>query len=108
MIACRICRALKNLHLAIVIIGFSFTVARAQTETPAAANVEAAQPGSEPAPAPDIFCLRTEFFPGGYDETCRPDRLAREIGRQAVLIAARDTLCLATRDESLEEPFPEA
>src|SRR6476646_11264863 len=54
------------------------------------------------------FCLKTEFFPGGWDENARPDRLAREIGRQAVLIAARDTLGLATRDETLEEPFPAA
>ena len=35
-------------------------------------------------------------------------RLVRELGRQAVLVAARDELGLATRDETLGEPFPDA
>lgn len=35
-----------------------------------------------------------------------PGLLLRELGRQAVLIAARDGLGLATRDEALREPFP--
>jgi len=34
-------------------------------------------------------------------------RLVRELGRQAVLIGCADGLGLPTRDETLEEPFPE-
>jgi tetratricopeptide (TPR) repeat protein len=41
------------------------------------------------------------------DKRFVPELLARELGRQAVLIAARDELGLATRDETLGEPFPE-
>ena len=35
-----------------------------------------------------------------------PDSLQREIARQALLVAARDQMGLATRDESLREPAP--
>jgi tetratricopeptide (TPR) repeat protein len=80
-------------------------VARAQTELGPTESAEV-QAGAAVLPAVP-FCLRTEFFPAGHDENSRPDRLAREIGRQAVLIAARDTLGLATRDDTLQEPFPE-
>lgn len=69
------------------------------------------QPVATPAPVSEslkVFGLRTEFYPAAYDASCRSDRLARELCRQAVLIAARDGLGLATRDESLQEPIPES
>src|SRR5690242_11430129 len=53
---------------------------------------------------PPIVCLHTEFLPYKDTETLRY-RLMREMGRQALLIAARDELGLATRDETLGEIF---
>jgi len=98
-------RAIGVCHLfaaALVLISSTRGTPIAWAQTPAESTADAA------APPASIFCLRTEFFPGGYAETARPDRLAREIGRQAVLIAARDAVGLATRDDTLQEPFPKA
>jgi hypothetical protein len=53
-----------------------------------------------------IVCLHTEFLPWRFEDEIK-FRLMRELGRQALLIAARDELGLATRDESLGEVFPE-
>ena len=53
---------------------------------------------------PQLFYLHTEFLP--YETTVErglPYRLGREIIRQAVLIAARDELGVATCDETLHE-----
>ncbi|MGD9635825.1 MAG: tetratricopeptide repeat protein [Pirellulales bacterium] len=52
------------------------------------------------------FCLSTEFQPLSFHDTL-PTVLTRELGRQAVLIAARDGLGLSTRDETLGEAFPD-
>jgi tetratricopeptide (TPR) repeat protein len=54
-----------------------------------------------------IVCLHTEFLPWRFEDKIK-FRLMRELGRQALLIAARDELGLATRDETLGEIFPEA
>jgi tetratricopeptide (TPR) repeat protein len=53
------------------------------------------------------FCLSTEFLPYSKENRQMRYPLVRELGRQAVLIAARDGLSLSTRDESLGEAFPE-
>ena len=37
-----------------------------------------------------------------------PARFVRELGRQTVLMAARDELGLLSRDETLGEPFPKS
>ena len=53
---------------------------------------------------PQVFYLHTEFLP--YEKTVErglPYRLGREIIRQAVLLAARDEMGLATCDETLHE-----
>ena len=60
-----------------------------------------------PATGRPIVCLHTEFQPINDDEVLR-FRFMRELGRQAVLIAARDELGLATRDETLDEVFPDS
>ena len=53
--------------------------------------------------------MHTEYLPFAQEEKgVLPFRIARELGRQAVLLAARDELGLATRDETLGEPFPDA
>jgi tetratricopeptide (TPR) repeat protein len=54
-----------------------------------------------------IVCLHTEYMPLKEDEALKY-RLMRELGRQAVLIAARDELGISTRDEILGEAFPES
>lgn len=55
------------------------------------------------------FCLTTEFLPlPNADSEGAESLLVRELGRQAILIAARDGLGLSTRDESLAESFPAA
>src|SRR3954452_20516842 len=56
---------------------------------------------------PPIVCLHTEYLPSKDPQMLR-FRLMREIGRQAVLIAARDELGLLTRDETLDEVFPDS
>jgi hypothetical protein len=53
-----------------------------------------------------VVCLHTEHPGYGPATDGQPFRLERELGRQAVLIAARDELGLSTRDETLQEPFP--
>ena len=47
-----------------------------------------------------------EFLPWRFEDEIK-FRLMRELGRQALLIAARDELGLGTRDETLGEVFPE-
>ena len=54
-----------------------------------------------------VACLTTQWYPdtaANEDET--ENKILRELVRQGVLIAAREELGLATRDETLEEPFP--
>ncbi|HVT28712.1 MAG TPA: tetratricopeptide repeat protein, partial [Lacipirellulaceae bacterium] len=79
---------------------------------PAASAFAKQQPAADPvhAPAvkaPSIVCLHTEYLP--IKDSGVPNwRLLRELGRQALLIAARDELGLNTRDETLGEIFPES
>lgn len=70
-----------------------------------AAEEETRQAAEKPA----VVGLATEFFPLPVEhDKFLQDRLYREIVRQAVLLAAREELGLATRDETLGEPLPEA
>jgi tetratricopeptide (TPR) repeat protein len=70
---------------------------------------DAAEPGNAIVkPSSEPFCLTTEFLPIPYQEGVYRLPLVRELGRQAVLIAARDGLGISTRDQTLEEPFPES
>lgn len=75
---------------------------------PAAAVIEA----STTIPAPDAvertgpLSLSTEFFPIAKQPGLMRYPLIRELGRQALLIAARDELGLNTRDETLGETMP--
>jgi tetratricopeptide (TPR) repeat protein len=62
--------------------------------------------GEKNAKPPAVVCLHTEFLPWRFEDQIK-FRLMRELGRQALLIAARDELGLATRDETLGEVFPE-
>jgi len=56
-----------------------------------------------------VVCLHTEYLPFvDHDGNLLKYRLVRELGRQAVLLAARDELGLSTRDETLGEPFPDS
>lgn len=77
-----------------------------------AGTVHADEPAAKESDTPPaakerpIVCLHTEFHPIKDEEVLR-FRLVRELGRQALLIAARDELGLATRDETLDEAFPE-
>jgi tetratricopeptide (TPR) repeat protein len=71
------------------------------TDAPAKETLTPAVP-----PRHGPFCLSTEFFPIPAVEGRMRYPLTRELGRQAVLIAARDGLGLATRDETLGETFP--
>jgi tetratricopeptide (TPR) repeat protein len=66
------------------------------------AAIQSEKPASN---SPKIVCLHTEFHPIKDEEVLRI-RLVRELGRQALLIAARDELGLRTRDETLDEAFP--
>jgi tetratricopeptide (TPR) repeat protein len=56
---------------------------------------------------PPIVCLHTEYMPL-KEAAALKYRLMRELGRQALLIAARDELGLSTRDETLGEVFPDS
>ncbi len=72
------------------------------------AKGEADSPAEEPASstAEPVFCLRTERYPLDENEKgTLQSRMLREIARQAVLLAAREELGLATRDETLGEPL---
>src|SRR5262245_51472126 len=69
-------------------------------------NSDRAAKASTSAPPP-IVCLHTEYLPWRFEDEIK-FRLMRELGRQALLIAARDELGLPTRDETLGELFPEA
>jgi len=53
------------------------------------------------------FCLTTDFLPYQREDARMRYLLVRELGRQAVLIAARDGIGLTTRDETLGESFPD-
>ncbi|MHB8972267.1 MAG: tetratricopeptide repeat protein [Pirellulaceae bacterium] len=58
---------------------------------------------------PQVLYLRTEFIP--YQKAVDkgiPYRLGREIIRQAILLAGRDELGLATCDETLQETVPKS
>ncbi len=71
-------------------------------------DAPAKQPDKPPVAAlPPIVCLHTEYMPLKQDEALKY-RLMRELGRQALLIAARDELGLSTRDETLGEVFPDS
>ena len=64
-------------------------------------------PAAEGNTADRILCLHTEFYPNGFSAAARADRLAREIGRQAVLIAcARRAPASPRAIETMQEPFP--
>src|SRR5438270_10993149 len=61
------------------------------------------------ASAGQMLLLRSEEPQAeqGRNERAEMGLLVRELARQAVLIAARDELGLATRDQTLREPFPQ-
>jgi tetratricopeptide (TPR) repeat protein len=59
---------------------------------------------AQPAAPAQVLCLDATYDPARA--TPRQSLLVRELVRQAVLIAARDELGLATRDAVLREPFP--
>jgi hypothetical protein len=77
---------------------------------PAPAAIDVAQ--TTPAPAAvertGPLTLTTEFFPIPKEPGLMRYPLIRELGRQALLIAARDELGLNTRDETLGETMPVA
>ena len=55
-----------------------------------------------------VLYLQTEFLPYTTDtDQVLPYRLGRELVRQAILMAARDEMGLATRDETLQEAVPQ-
>jgi hypothetical protein len=83
---------------------FLFVLAAAFTVGSAIAQEQSAEDVTPRA----IVCLHTEFLPVQESDGVIPVRLVRELGRQAVLVAARDEMGLATRDETLGEAFPEA
>jgi tetratricopeptide (TPR) repeat protein len=110
MIRRAICLRLALRTCALAFSTFVTLLFRADCLAQGESDVSEAQPVKTEVDSgsPIPFCLKTEFFPAGGDENTRPDRLAREIVRQAILMTARDTLGLTTRDESLQEPFPAA
>ncbi|MDB5289997.1 MAG: hypothetical protein JWL69_1238 [Phycisphaerales bacterium] len=67
----------------------------------------AADPASVPADGKLDVVMLNSHEPMS-DNNADMGLLLRELGRQAVLIAARDGLGLPTRDQTLREPFPEA
>lgn len=77
---------------------------------PATAEIEAAATSPEPAAVERTgpLSLSTEFFPIANAPGLMRYPLIRELGRQALLIAARDELGLSTRDETLGEKIPPA
>lgn len=79
--------------------GILLTVALLATQP-----ILADQPKEAPPTAATMLLLPVRVVPGG--ESRHDDMLLREISRQALLIAARDELHLATRDEALREAFP--
>lgn len=60
----------------------------------------------QPAAAPQILLLGSEEPRHAQRGANDMSLLVRELARQAVLIAARDGLGVATRDQTLREPFP--
>ncbi len=89
------------IHCAAIFVLASIAGCGELTDSPVTLPVVAEAP-----PRHGPFCLTTEFFPAPADEGVMQYPLARELGRQAMLIAARDGLGLATRDETLGEVFP--
>jgi len=73
---------------------------------PAGESVVTADPEPPAAGIKDRFNLETEFFPLEEREQLPNSPLIRELGRQALLMAARDGLGMETRDQTLGEPFP--
>jgi tetratricopeptide (TPR) repeat protein len=104
--ACRHFRCAKRTTFALCV-----SVALAASYAVPVILAEVASASSQPAEPPQklrpTVCLHTEFNEG-MDENSRRFRLMRELGRQAVLIAARDELGLATRDETLGEVFADS
>jgi tetratricopeptide (TPR) repeat protein len=100
--SCKIMRSapFKLLILATIAIGGLATGPSRLSRAEPAASTDGA--------AADTLYLRTEYLPIRPEPTVLPYRLVRELGRQTVLIAARDELGLSTRDETLGEPFPAA
>src|SRR5262245_37393936 len=83
------------------------TVLTGLTSDARAVDVAANQSKSSPAiDAKPVVCLHTEYYP--TKQEALKFRLMRELGRQAVLIAARDELGLVTRDQTLDEVFPDS
>ncbi|MBA3312521.1 MAG: hypothetical protein H0T47_04400 [Planctomycetaceae bacterium] len=94
----------------LVVIGVLFAIARFDLipedyVEPLSVAVEFAEPVPPIEPLPDdIVALRPAIAAkGGYEGL-----LIRELGRQAVLIAARDEMGLRTRDVLLREILPDA
>ena len=88
----------------VLVLALASPRARAD-ETPAEKPDNQQSTATAATPLPPIVCLRTEFLPWRLQDKMK-FRLMRELGRQALLIAARDELGLATRDETLGEEFP--
>jgi len=69
---------------------------------------------ARPLPPPKVelgpvACLATHWHPDGPpDQKQIENVLLRELVRQGVLIAIREEMGLVTRDETLQEPFPES
>jgi tetratricopeptide (TPR) repeat protein len=87
----------------LLVIACLFSATSAHTEEAAANDTKKASTSD----AKPTVCLHTEYMPL-KDDAALKYRLMRELGRQAVLIAARDELGITTRDETLGEVFPDA
>lgn len=91
------------------IVAIWMTVALSLLLPPVGAPVARAQEGE--AARPDVLVLLSHTPQAGEVEgetdEIMGELLLRELVRQAVLIAARDELGLATRDAALREPLPE-
>ena len=56
----------------------------------------------------EIACLTTQWYPDNvHDNDETENRIARELVRQGVLMTLREELGKVTRDETLQESFPE-
>ncbi len=97
-----------NLRQRILEISAFFAIAVGTTFfLPTASRADDNPPPSSAGKLPPLLCLHTEYLP--IQNSSVPNwRLLRELGRQALLIAAREELALNTRDETLGEIFPES